>query len=207
MSRVLYFVRHGETEWNRIKRMQGQWNSNLNALGQSQADENGRLLAGLGVDAIYCSPLDRTRQTAEIVTRHLDLPVIYDDRLKEWDSGDWSGHMYADIPGEWPSEWEAWHADRFHYRVPGGENYPDMFARARPFLEGVLATEDERIAIISHGMIGRVMISILMAFDEAETLAFGQANDVVFRISMGGERPEAAHFKAGKGPFDGLQAG
>ncbi|MBO6703483.1 MAG: histidine phosphatase family protein [Pseudomonadales bacterium] len=58
-----YFIRHGQTEWNAIRRMQGQWNSDLNDLGRQQADINGRLLAGLDIEHIVASPLDRTRQT------------------------------------------------------------------------------------------------------------------------------------------------
>ena len=60
----LYFVRHGETEWNAIRRMQGQLNSNLNARGQAQADDHGKLLAQHDIQAMFVSPLDRTRQTA-----------------------------------------------------------------------------------------------------------------------------------------------
>jgi len=81
----LYFVRHGQTEWNAIRRMQGQWNSDLNDLGREQADRNGKFLAGLDIEYLVASPLDRTRQTAEIINRHLQLDIEYDDRIMEWD--------------------------------------------------------------------------------------------------------------------------
>ncbi|MEM7767496.1 MAG: histidine phosphatase family protein [Pseudomonadota bacterium] len=204
-ERTLYFIRHGQTEWNRIKRMQGQWNSDLDDHGRGQADANGRLLSGFGLDALYCSPLDRTRQTAGFITRHVPLPVTYDDRLMEWDSGDWSGHMYADLPDRWPAEWAAWKADPFHARAPGGENYPDMFDRAQPFLAELLETGHRRIGIISHGMIGKVMIAGLASYDAAATLAIHQRNDVVFRVQMVGDTVTGLHhFAAGNGPFEGL---
>ena len=60
--KTLYFVRHGQTEWNAIRRMQGQWNSDLSELGQAQADANGRLLRDLSTQYMVASPLDRTRQ-------------------------------------------------------------------------------------------------------------------------------------------------
>lgn len=68
MTKIIFFVRHGETEWNAIRRMQGQWNSDLNERGRQQAGVNGQLLAGLEIDALCASPLDRTRQTAAIIT-------------------------------------------------------------------------------------------------------------------------------------------
>ena len=132
-----YFVRHGQTEWNAIRRMQGQWNSDLNDLGRQQADINGRFLAGLDIEHIVASPLDRTRQTAEIINKHLDVSLEFDDRIKEWDCGDWSGEMWDEVAEKWPIEFSEWQANRFHYRGPNCENYPDMIERARPFLEEI----------------------------------------------------------------------
>ena len=79
----IYFVRHGETEWNAIRRMQGQWNSNLNENGRGHAAVNGDLLARLDIEAMFVSPLDRTRQTAEIINKRLGLPLHFDDRIME----------------------------------------------------------------------------------------------------------------------------
>ena len=102
--RHLYFIRHGQTEWNAIMRMQGQWNSDLNDRGREQADVNGLFLKSQNIGKLYVSPLDRTKQTAEIINRHLDVPVSYDDRIMEWDTGDWSGHLYADVKLKWAKE-------------------------------------------------------------------------------------------------------
>ena len=216
MTRQLYFVRHGRTEWNAIARMQGQWNSNLDDLGRQQAETNGRWLAGLGqcddgdpgrgIEALFASPLDRTRQTAEIINAHLGLPISYDVRLMEWDCGDWSGYMYADIEQLWAEEWRAWRADAFHYRPPGSENYPDMIARSRPFLDELLAHPARRVAIVSHGMIGKAMLSTLLGLDEARTLSFHQPNDRVFRVTLGDGAPVVEHFDGGVGPYPGLDA-
>ena len=203
----IYFVRHGRTEWNAIRRMQGQWNSNLDDLGREQADVNGRWLAGMGIEALYASPLDRTRQTAEIINRYLDLPIAYDDRLKEWDCGDWSGWLYAEIEEKWPEEWAAWRDDAFNFRAPNAENYPDMMVRSAPFLEALLAQEASTVAVVSHGMIGKAMIATLLGLSEEETLAFHQPNDRVFRIEIdanGSGRCE--FFDRGEGPTPGLQA-
>lgn len=202
--REIYFVRHGQTEWNAIQRFQGQWDSDLSALGRVQAEANGRLLAGLGIQALFSSPLNRARQTTDIINAHLGgLPVTYDDRIKEWDCGDWSGQRREDIIARWPREWAALGADLFHYRGPNCENYPDMFDRARPFVAEVLQHGAECIAIVSHGMIGKVMVSVLLGLWGDDTLAIYQPNDVVFRV-IPGETPEVHHWRAGEGPFGGL---
>ena len=200
----LYFVRHGQTEWNAIRRMQGQWNSDLSELGRGHADINGQLLKGLNIDVMYVSPLDRTRQTAEIINQHLNLEPIFDERIMEWHCGDWSGEMYADIKVKWQEEWAALEADRFNYRAPNGENYPDMFERSTPFVEELLDSAHESIAVVSHGMIGKVMVSYLMGYDPDLTLAIHQHNDTVFRITVDGDKRDIAFFADGKGPTPGL---
>ncbi len=202
----LYFVRHGRTEWNAIARMQGQWNSNLDELGRAQADVSGRLLATLNIDAVFASPLDRTRQTADIIKRHIDRPVTYDPRIMEWDCGDWSGHLYSEVEAQWPDAWRAWRADPFYYRGPNCENYPDMIARATPFLHELMQLPAQSIAIISHGMIGKAMLSVLLGLDEATTLSFHQPNDRIFCATLAPSGNTATHFDGQAGPFAGLDS-
>jgi phosphoserine phosphatase len=202
----LYFVRHGETEWNAIRRMQGQWNSNLNEKGQRQADINGRLLQKLNIEALFASPLDRTRQTADIINQYLSLPIQFDERIMEWDCGDWSGFLYKEIQEQWPQEWAALEADRFFYRGPDCENYPDMIARSLPFLEELKAHPADNIAIVSHGMIGKTMVSTLLDFTPEQTLSFSQSNDMVFQVTLVDDRVSVQHYLGGDGPFEGHTA-
>ena len=183
--------------------MQGQWNSDLNDTGKKQADTNGAFLATMDIKAIVASPLDRTRQTAAIVNQHLNLNVTYDDRIMEWDCGDWSGHLYADVRVKWAEEWLALEADRFNYRGPNCENYPDMFERSTPFLDEIQNRPEQNIAIVSHGMIGKVMVAQLLGLAPQQTLDMHQPNDVIYRITLTNETNEVDHFIGGKGPFPG----
>jgi len=201
--RQLYFVRHGQTEWNAIHRMQGQWNSDLNQLGRDQADVNGKLLANSGIEAMFASPLDRTRQTADIINQHLAIPVSYDDRIMEWDCGDWSGHLYADVKIRWAKEWSSREADPFNYRGPNCENYPDMIERASKFLADLEQHAAMNIAVVSHGMIGKVMVSLLMGYGETAMLALSQPNDVIYRVTLDQGQANVSHFVCGDGPFAG----
>ena len=203
----LYFVRHGQTEWNAIRRMQGQWNSDLNDTGRAQAHAHGRFLAELGIEHIVVSPLERTRQTAGIINEYLGLELHFDERIMEWDCGDWSGEMWDEVGQKWPEEFAAWRADPFGYRGPNAENYPDMIDRARPFLKGLAGMPHERIAIVSHGMIGKIMVSDLLGHSPAEMLGFSQPNDLIYNLSQSGSGYTVRHFIGGEGPFPGLAPG
>jgi broad specificity phosphatase PhoE len=79
-----------------------------------------------------------------------------------------------------------------------------MISRSSPFLEELKTRPENNIAIVSHGMIGRVMVAQLLGFNEKQTLEFHQSNDVVFRVTLHENSVEVAHFVAGEGPFPGL---
>ena len=202
----LFFVRHGQTEWNAIRRMQGQWNSNLSELGKTQADINGKFLSTLDIKYLVSSPLDRTMQTTKIINKYLKLDINYDKRIMEWDCGDWSGEMWDNVSQKWPEEFAAWQANQFFYRGPNCENYPDMIKRVSPFLEEILNTAYERIAIISHGVIGRVMVSTLLKHSPEDILLYGQSNDTVFHLTEKKTGFDAQHFVGAQGPRTGLSS-
>ena len=203
-GRTWYLVRHGETTWNAEGRMQGQFESTLNPLGRTQAVRSGETLARLGVDQVYASPLLRVRQTLAEIAIHLPFAPVFDDRLKEWSSGDWSGCLYAEIAKRWPAEFAAWDADRYSVRPPGGENFIDLERRAESFFSDVETSRHPRIAIVAHGFINRALAGQLMGLSPLELMAIRQGNDAIFRIRTGQGAPTAEHFIGGAGPFSGL---
>jgi broad specificity phosphatase PhoE len=206
-GRTWYFVRHGETEWNAEKRMQGQWHSSLSANGREHADVNGRWLKTLGIEKVWASPLGRVRETAEIIGKHMPMDPEWDDRLKEWSSGDWSGELYADIAVKRPEEWAAWVADQYVYRPPNGENFEDLEDRADSFFADAANHPARTVAVLAHGFIIRVMVSCMAGLSREDVLSIKQANDVVIRVR---ETPEGAiidHFIGGTGPHEGLPLG
>jgi broad specificity phosphatase PhoE len=203
-NRTWYLVRHGETEWNAEQRMQGQFESRLNALGYTQAARSGETLAKLGVDHVFASPLLRVRQTLTEMAPYVALKPVFDDRLKEWSSGDWSGFLYADIARRWPAGFAAWEADRYHVRVPGGENFVDLDARAASFFAEHGEDAHSRIAIVAHGFINRALAKRLLGLTPDQTMDIRQNNDAIFRIRTGDGAPVADHFIGGEGPFPGL---
>jgi broad specificity phosphatase PhoE len=184
--------------------MQGQLDSPLTPLGREHAMSSARLLARLGVDAVFASPLGRVRETVAIVQAELPLPVTFDDRLKEWSAGEWSGALHAEIPRRWPTEWSAWDADRYGCRSPGGENFVDLTERARAFLDDAATTPGGRVALIAHGFLNRALAGVLLSLPPAAMLDIRQSNDTVIRVLVGSGAPVADHFTAGEGPFPGL---
>lgn len=206
---IWYFVRHGETHWNAEKRMQGQWESELNENGRGHADTNGKWLATQGIEHVWASPQIRVRQTAEIIAQHMPeaRTPVFDDRLKEWSSGDWSGMLYHDIAVERPEEWAQWEADRYGYRPPNGENFYDLEVRADSFFADVETHPAKTRAVFAHGFIIRVMVGRLTGLSVEDILAVKQANDVVIRVTEADGEKRIEHFRAGEGPHQGLPLG
>ena len=203
-ARTWYLLRHGETEWNKSSRLQGQLDSPLTALGRLHATASAKLLARLGVDVIYASPLGRARETVALMRKLLPQPVIFDDRLKEWSGGDWSGELHADIRVKWPAEWAAWDADRYTNRSPGGESFGDLVARATSFCADGAAPSPAGHAIVAHGFMNRALANVLLSLSPAETLEIRQGNDTLIRVIVEGNNRSVDYFVGDEGPHPGL---
>ena len=112
--------------------------------------------------------------------------------------------MWEEIPKNWPLEYEAWRQDPFNFNELGCESYPDMIERANPFVKELILSKENTIAVVSHGIIGRVMIGLLLDHNAKEMVSYHQANDTVIKVTMSGDKVKASHFIGGGGPFKGL---
>lgn len=186
--------------------MQGRFDSPLTRLGVRQAETNGRFLASCGIESIWASPLGRVRKTLGIMSDQLSAPTTFDERLTEWDSGEWSSHLYSDLHWRWPREFAEWEEDRYWVRPPKGENYPDMMKRAKAVLEEIQADPAPTVAIVSHGMIARAILGVLLKLPEKDVLKIRQRNDVIVRVDLS-EAPSASHYIGGDGPVWHLPTG
>lgn len=204
--RTIYIVRHGQTEWNVATRMQGHMDSALTALGRLQAEVHGRTLARLGgVDELIASPLGRTRETAELVNVHLGVPVRHEPALMERDCGVWSGLTLREIAAAYPDEWQARAQDPYHHRPPEGENLPDMEARVTGFLDGLLERPERALALITHGVMSRVILKHLLGLTPEEAVAVRHPNELFYRVEIRGPGDAtSAYFLEGHGPRHGL---
>ena len=157
---MLYLIRHGMTDWNKVKRIQGGTDTSLNEEGKRMAAEAAARYRDVHFDKCFCSPLLRARQTADILLEGRDIPTEYDDRLKELSFGEYEGLEYPLLPDDHPVR--AAFRDPAHY-VPGhgGESIGDLLARTRDFLEErvyPLLEEDKDILIVGHGAMDSALI-------------------------------------------------
>lgn len=183
---TILLVRHGETHWNRQKRIQGHGDSPLTLTGIGQARAYGRAIAGLGIGAgwrIVTSPLPRCVQTAAILceTAGLDFAAVTQDgRLKEVHTGSHSGRLKADLS---PAELDGSGLDAWYFRCPGGESHAHLTTRLGSWL-GDLAP-GEKVIAISHGVAGRVLRGLYAGIDPVEALTGDSPQDAVFLLSGG----------------------
>jgi broad specificity phosphatase PhoE len=203
--KTLYLIRHGQTEWNLQKRMQGRMDSPLTQTGRAQADANGRVLKEVAeVDALIASPSGRTRETAYIVNSYLRAPMSYEDVLMERDCGDWAGLTVDEIEDSFPRAWRARGADPYNHRPPGGENFDDMIARVRDFLDSLFDNNLGQVALVTHSALSRAILTYFMALGPAELARVLHPNDLVYRLDFQSQQIVASHFLGGQGPREGL---
>jgi probable phosphoglycerate mutase len=191
-SVTLYFVRHGETDWNLAQRYQGQMDIPLNATGRTQAARNGRALAkAIGERAAaldyVASPLGRARETMEIMRREMGLaPGGYrtDERLREIHYGHWEGELWAELPARDPEGFARREADRWGWQPRGGESYRALSERVAAW-----AGEIDRDAVVAaHGGVMRVLRGLLLSLEPAEIFGLDVPQDKVLVLEGGGAR-------------------
>ncbi len=180
----LYLLRHGQTDWNRDRRIQGQLESDLTDLGRGHARRQGEILAGLDLPAgiaAFCSPQRRARQTAEIALTAVGLVAEPDARLKEVSLGNWEGRYYADLLAERP---DLAAQGVFNLCLKSdGESAEDLGLRAGAFLQALRGPA----VIVSHGIIMSFLRGHVLGASLAEMEAMERAQGVVIELSGGRE--------------------
>lgn len=172
---TLFFIRHGETDWNREGRFQGQQDIPLNHLGRNQARRNGLALKdyfkaeGLDPDTLdfVASPLGRTRETMELIRHAIGLKETeyrLDDRLKEICFGDWEGMTSREIKAASPELHRARQQDKWGFIQPNGESYAQLTERIRPWLTAI----DRPTLVVAHGGVNRALRGLLEDIPSAE---------------------------------------
>ena len=189
----IYLVRHGETEWNRALRYQGQWESDLTDQGQNQARAVGRRLAQdlptFDSFTFQCSPLGRCRQTAGLICEMADIDpatIIFDDRLMEIHCGRWQGFTRDEVAEQFPEDLVERRRDPWNFEIPGGgESRPMLQARARDWLAN-LGT-NQPILTVSHGMIGRIIRGLYCDLSPDDMEALETRQGVIWHLKDGKE--------------------
>ena len=203
--KTIYLLRHGQTEWNVEGRMQGRLDSALTPQGQQQAINHGEKLKALGgVEHLFVSPSGRTQETAYLLNSFLGAAITFDEVLMERDCGLWGGMTIDEIKERFPSEWEARNKSPYDHRPPGGENTPDMIERVRDFVDGLHSAPVESMAIVTHAVMSRAILTHLLGLKTTIAGRLRHPNDAFYRLEVGAESIRSSYFLDGKGPTDGL---
>lgn len=157
MKRIL-LVRHGESEWNASRLLQGQADIDLSPNGERQAEALRATLASLAPDRIVVSSLRRARRTAALLGYPDAEPT---DELREIHVGDWAGERIADLVSRDPAAYRGWRAGA--HTPPAGEDWREFKARTGACIERLLESDADRILVISHGGVVRAILENLIA--------------------------------------------
>jgi broad specificity phosphatase PhoE len=165
----IWFIRHGETEYNRFGRLQGQRNIALNPKGREQASAVGRTLkkrAGAELDhleaahAFVASPLSRTRETMELARAAMGFsPADYAlcDDLKELTFGDWEGLTWPEVEARFPKGAAERATNKWSFTPPNGESYATLALRLTPWVAGL----SQDVFVASHGGVARALMQLI----------------------------------------------
>jgi probable phosphoglycerate mutase len=147
-------------------RFSGATDVPLSDAGRYQAQRLAERLADDRVVAVYCSPLQRTFETAAIVAKPHGLTPIARDGLREIDHGHWEGLRRSDVEKRFAQEYASWEEDPFTFAPEGGESGLSVMARALPVIREVVQRHaGQNIAVVSHKATIRLLISSLLGFD------------------------------------------
>ncbi|TCL75913.1 histidine phosphatase family protein [Rhizobium sp. BK251] len=189
---LIYVIRHGQTDWNAERRLQGQKDIALNAIGREQARENGVALAALLAEEVgeydfVSSPLLRTRDTMEIARAAMGLPpkdYRMDDRLVEVSFGDWEGLTIKQVKAVQPDRVRERNAAKWDFIPPGqdAESYEILSWRVGAWLQSV----ERRTVCVTHGGVIRSLFRLIADVSKAEAAEIEIPQDRILKIDLAG---------------------
>lgn len=197
-TKNIYVIRHGETDWNKTLRFQGQTDVPLNELGQEQAKTLAPVLNRLQIESVYSSPLTRAFKTAEISSAELKLTIQKDDRLKETNIGIAEGLTSDEVIAQFGEEtllkWRSYEERLLDFRFDKGESKRQVMYRARSVLLDIAQNSNRKnIAVFSHGMLMRALTFVFGSGVAWEQHAF--SNGSVHHFLWSDEQPEYLVYK------------
>ncbi len=203
----LLLIRHGETAWNRERRMQGHIDIPLSEAGVRQAQALGRALAAERPLAIYSSDLGRARATAQPAADAHNMPVILRASLRERCYGAFEGLLYDEISQRYPQAFAAWRARELHARFPEGERQAEtqqeFHDRAVQAVTGIVSAHPAcKLVVVTHGGVLDCLYRAATGMSIEAERNFGIVNAAINRLQWDGQRfrivqwSDASHLEA-----------
>ena len=188
----LVLIRHGQTEWNKSGRYQGQSDVKLSEEGLAQARCLAEHFPVAHLDAVYASDLSRAMMTAEIVAEKFNLEVRPEPAFRELSFGDWEGLTYAQIVSGWPEAMAHFLTRPDIMVIPGGETFPQVQARSMKRLRKIVAEHephDHTVGIFAHGAVLRTMLTGILQMPLSMVWSLSQYNTAVNMVRFDDGRP------------------
>ncbi len=158
---MLYLIRHGKTDWNEVYKLQGRTDIPLNESGRQMALAANREYRKKQFDVVFCSPLVRAKETAELLLQGRNLPIHFDERLVEISFGNYEGIERISQKPEHPI-YKFFHDPSNYVADNGAESFESLFARTGSFLKeevDPLLAEGKNVLIVGHGAMNSSIIS------------------------------------------------
>ncbi|MGB3298688.1 MAG: histidine phosphatase family protein, partial [Phormidesmis sp.] len=197
----LLLVRHGETDWNRDGRFQGQIDIPLNENGHRQAAQAGEFLKDVQIDAAVTSSMLRPKETAEgILRHHPNVMLETTEHLWEISHGEWEGKLESEIEAGYPGLLGAWQSQPHRVQMPAGENLTDVWLRAQKGLSSIVGAYSEvdmsevdrsdrpmpTVMVVAHDAINKAILCQVMGLGPESFWQFKQGNGAVSVIDYHG---------------------
>ena len=186
----IILVRHGETDWNKQGRFQGQIDIPLNQNGKDQAKAASEFLKNIFIHKAFSSSLSRPRETAQIILKeHPGIEISLKDNLKEIGHGKWEGKLESEIKSDWPELLKAWKSFPEKVQMPEGENIQEVSTRS---ITGWIEIcndlkNDETALVVAHDAVNKTILCHLLGLTPSEIWMIKQGNGGITVIDLSEE--------------------
>jgi probable phosphoglycerate mutase len=184
----IYLLRHGALASDSRDRFVGQIDLQLAPDGVLQAKAVGQALRKLNIDAIHCSDLLRSRQTADIIAGNTGIAVESHRNLREVSVGEWEGLSRREVAERFPVQYAARGNDIENYRIPGGESFADCRQRVLSSWNDIIGRNGKSVVIVGHAGGNRLLLCHLLGIPVARMFVLGQDYGRVNIVELRGER-------------------
>lgn len=180
----IYLARHGQTNWNRLGKIQGSRDVELDEEGFEQAHELGRNLLhkGLKISKIYTSIQKRAVDTAKIVSADTGVGFVEVEGLEEINLGRWEGMTWGQVRERYSGDFDEWMNNREHSRAHGGESYADMTRRVLEVLDGIISENNGDVMVVTHGAVIMCLLCRLSGTPYSEMTRYKTGNTCIVEV-------------------------
>ena len=186
----IILVRHGETDWNKQGRFQGQIDIPLNKNGKAQAKAASEFLKNKIIQKAYSSSLSRPKETAQIIlNEHPGVEISLKDNLKEIGHGKWEGKLESEIMSEWPNLLKEWKISPEKVQMPEGENIKEVSLRSITGWDEICKElkHDETALVVAHDAVNKTILCHLLGLMPSKIWMIKQGNGGITVIDLSEE--------------------